>query len=308
MSYREEIDSISDQFSIQEKFKITLDDYDKILIAGMGGSGIAGFLFSEIYSKKPVIVLNTYSCPDFVNNKTLFIAISYSGNTEETISCANEAKKKGAKILAITSGGKLSEISDQSVIIPSGYQPRSSLGFLLMPLINTFAPELRNHIDEIKRNIEEIKNNENYIISISKRILESGKVPYFISWNPTSSVAYRCKTQFNENAKMPANAGYLSEINHNELVPMGMNHDMDPFIYIAFKNSFSKRNDKRLEITKELSSRNFTIIELKGKSIFSQIMYGVYFGDILSYQIALLRKVEPRDVSIIEKLKQELSS
>ena len=116
------------------------------------------------------------------------------------------------------------------------------------------------------------------------------------------------KLNFNENAKMPANAGYLSEINHNELVPMGMNHDMDPFIYIAFKNSFSKRNDKRLEITKELSSRNFTIIELKGKSIFSQIMYGVYFGDILSYQIALLRKVEPRDVSIIEKLKQELSS
>ena len=308
MEYRKEIDTIIDQISFKGKFNINLDNYDHILIGGMGGSGIAGFLFSEIYSKKPVIVLNTYTCPDFVSNKTLVIAISYSGNTEETISCATEAKKKGATVLSITSGGKLSEISDQAVIIPSGYQPRSSLGFLLMPIINTIAPELRNHIDEIKGNITDIRNNENHIISISRKIFESGKVPYFISWSPTSSVAYRCKTQFNENAKMLANAGYLSEINHNELVPMGMNHDMDPFIYIAFKNSYSERNERRLEITKKLSSRDITIIELKGKSIFSQIMYGIYFGDILSYHVALLRKVEPRDVSIIEKLKLELSS
>lgn len=308
MTYRKEIDSIIDQLSFNEKFNVNIEDYDNILIEGMGGSGIAGFLFSEIYSKKPVIVLNTYTCPDFVSEKTLFIAISYSGNTEETITCANEARKKGANILSITSGGKLSEISDQTVIIPAGYQPRSSLGFLLMPIINTISPELKNQMGEIKNNIAEIMKNEDNLISISKRIFESGKIPYFISWNPTSSVAYRCKTQFNENAKMLANAGYLSEINHNELVPMGMNHDMDPFIYIAFKNSFSKRNEKRLEITKKLSARDFTIIELKGKSIFSQIMYGVYFGDVLSYHVALLRKVEARDVSIIERLKLELSS
>ena len=104
MTYRKEIDSIIDQLSFNEKFNVNIDDYDNILIEGMGGSGIAGFLFSEIYSKKPVIVLNTYTCPDFVSEKTLFIAISYSGNTEETITCANEARKKGAKILSITSG------------------------------------------------------------------------------------------------------------------------------------------------------------------------------------------------------------
>ncbi|MHB1492577.1 MAG: bifunctional phosphoglucose/phosphomannose isomerase [Thermoplasmataceae archaeon] len=307
MTYREEIDSIVDQLLFDKRFDINLEDFQNIVIEGMGGSGIAGLIFSEVYSVKPIVILNSYHCPEFVSKKTLFIALSYSGNTEETLSCAREAKEKGAVVLSITSGGKLSEISDNTIKIPSGYQPRSSLGFLLMPLINTISPGLRKNIDEIIKNIKSIRKNEDEIDSIAKMIYQSGKVPYFVSWSPTASVAYRCKTQFNENSKMLANAGFLSEINHNELVPMGMNHEQDPFIYIAYENSFSDRNSLRLKLTENLSGREITKVKLTGSNAFAQIMYGIYYGDILSYHMALLRGIDPEDVSIIEKLKTELS-
>ncbi|MHB1663598.1 MAG: SIS domain-containing protein, partial [Thermoplasmataceae archaeon] len=189
MTYREEIDSIVDQLLFDKRFDINLEDFQNIVIEGMGGSGIAGLIFSEVYSVKPIVILNSYHCPEFVSKKTLFIALSYSGNTEETLSCAREAKEKGAVVLSITSGGKLSEISDNTIKIPSGYQPRSSLGFLLMPLINTISPGLRKNIDEIIKNIKSIRKNEDEIDSIAKMIYQSGKVPYFVSWSPTASVA-----------------------------------------------------------------------------------------------------------------------
>ncbi|MHB8361120.1 MAG: bifunctional phosphoglucose/phosphomannose isomerase [Thermoplasmataceae archaeon] len=308
MKYRDEIDSIIEQILIHNKFEIDLNKFENIVITGMGGSGIAGKIASEIYSEKPLIAIDSYNCPNFVNELTLFIAVSYSGNTEETLSCAMEAKNRGARIFSITSGGALKNISDFTITIPQGYQPRSAIGFLLMPIVNSLMPNLSDDIQEIASTLKSVREKEDEIKLLAKEIYNSGKTPYFISWSPTRSVAYRCKTQFNENSKSFASSGSLSEMDHNELVPMGMEKKIDPFFYIAFINTFSKRNYFRLELSKKLSGLNIKDIELKGNSALSQILYGVYYGDILSYHVALLKGIDPKDVSILENLKKNLSS
>ena len=130
---------------------LRLDGYDKripnnIVIAGMGGSGIGGDLVKTVIGGQflcPIIVHRGYTLPAFVTSQTLFIAVSYSGNTEETILSVEKAFAQGAKILAITSGGKLKEFADAhnlpSLTIPAGQPPRASLGYLLMPILSIVA-------------------------------------------------------------------------------------------------------------------------------------------------------------------------
>ncbi|EQD78788.1 bifunctional phosphoglucose/phosphomannose isomerase, partial [mine drainage metagenome] len=209
--------------------------------------------------------MDSYNCPHFVNELTLFIAVSYSGNTEETLSCTIEAKNRGAKIFSITSGGALKNISDFTITIPQGYQPRSAIGFLLMPIVNSLLPNISGDLQEIASNLKSVSEKEDEIKLLANEIYSSGKTPYFVSWSPTRSVAYRCKTQFNENSKSFASSGSLSEMDHNELVPMGTEKKIDPFFYIAFINTFSKRNYFRLELSKKLSGLKIKDIELKGK-------------------------------------------
>ncbi|EQD28767.1 bifunctional phosphoglucose/phosphomannose isomerase [mine drainage metagenome] len=177
-----------------------------------------------------------------------------------------------------------------------------------MPIVNSLLPNISGDLQEIASNLKSVSEKEDEIKLLANEIYSSGKTPYFVSWSPTRSVAYRCKTQFNENSKSFASSGSLSEMDHNELVPMGTEKKIDPFFYIAFINTFSKRNYFRLELSKKLSGLKIKDIELKGKSVLSQILYGVYYGDILSYHVALLKGIDPKDVSILENLKKNLSS
>ena len=125
MQFIEELRSLKEQLRFGETFEIPKGT-ENVVIAGMGGSGIAGKIFSELYTKMPIYLVDDYSAPEFINKKTLFIAQSYSGNTEETLSSIAEAKKKGAHTVVIASGGKLIDLGDQKVTVPKGLQPRSA--------------------------------------------------------------------------------------------------------------------------------------------------------------------------------------
>ncbi len=144
MNFDEELKTLKDQIKFGGRFEVK--DHENIVIAGMGGSGISGKILSEFYSKKPLFVVDDYNIPDFVDEKTEFFAVSYSGNTEETLHAANQAKKKGAHVHAITSGGSLSKMNYDTILIPSGLQPRSALGYLLMPLVNRTLIKTRHII------------------------------------------------------------------------------------------------------------------------------------------------------------------
>ncbi len=146
MEFAEELRSLKEQLRFEEKFDIG-GDFREVVIAGMGGSGIVGRIFQELYSDKPIYLVNDYGIPNFVGRNTLFIAVSYSGNTEETLAAAKSAIKRRAHVVAITSGGELAKIVEEKVIVPKGLQPRSGLGYMLMPIINTFMPQKRSAIE-----------------------------------------------------------------------------------------------------------------------------------------------------------------
>ena len=137
--------------------------FKNIVISGMGGSGIVGNIFSEIYSRKPVQVVSDYVLPEFADKDTLFIGISYSGNTEETIATLEEAEKRGCQIRLITSGGKLAASGHTFARVPQNIQPRSAIGYMLKPLLSSFLnlpDEACLGISKLLENIDRDNNEE----------------------------------------------------------------------------------------------------------------------------------------------------
>ncbi|MEM3227024.1 MAG: bifunctional phosphoglucose/phosphomannose isomerase, partial [Thermoplasmata archaeon] len=239
MKFIEELKTLKEQVKFDSKFNID-KDYENIVIAGMGGSGIVGSIFKELYTLKPVVLVDDYYIPDFVNEKTLFISISYSGNTEETLNATDLAIEKKATVLAITSGGKLGEKGVQNVTVPKGLQPRSSIGYMLMPLLNTFMPQSKKRIDNVHRILDEMDQNNEHIKAQAYEIFKDNSIPVIYGHYPFKAVAYRWKTQFNENSKIIAYSNSFPELNHNDTMPLRDTYRKSNFIFFTFSSS----NDK----------------------------------------------------------------
>ena len=157
MNFIEQVRSFPEQILRDKTFQIDRK-FNKIVISGMGGSGIVGRIFAELYEQFPVQVVSDYKIPDYVDRDTLFIAISYSGNTEETLSTLKQAETLGAQIKTITSGGELGKSGFESVMVPSGMQPRNALGYMLAPLLRSI----------LKLDAEEIKSAASILREIEK--------------------------------------------------------------------------------------------------------------------------------------------
>lgn len=297
--------NLADQVKLKEKFGT--ENHSSITVVGMGGSGVSGRIFSSLYQKEVVNVIDGYNLPDYVNKETFFIAESYSGNTEETISVVNQAKDRGIKVHAVTSGGKLADLADEAIIIPKGLQPREALGYLIMPLLNTFMEGDITDSD-LQNAIVNARSKSDHIGKLAEKIVNSDKIPYVISWEPFTPISYRFKTQFNENSKMFAISHVLSEQNHNELVPMALNKNMsDRFFYLCVEGDMNSRNARRMDMVESISHVTFHRISPEGKTILEQLFYLIHYIDILTVQVAILRNYDPEDVKVLENLKKELS-
>ena len=301
-----ELGTLKDQVRFSKRFTID-GDFDNVVVAGMGGSGIVGRIFSELYSEKPVEVISDYQLPKYANDRTLVIGVSYSGNTEETISVLNQAQKNNCITVAITSGGKISGMGFQTVLIPGGLQPRSSLGYMLMPLLSTFLDITNNVRDatfERLKNMDEAHSKEE---ALALEIFKEQRIPVIMGFFPFSWVAYRWKTQFNENSKIMAFSNYFPELNHNETMAIGDTFRRDLFKYIAFRGSANNRIEKRIEETSKITGVDFYQVTAEGNSILEKLFFLVHYGDYVSYHLAKLRNVNPQDVSKIELLKKRLA-
>jgi len=286
---------------------------DKIVVAGMGGSAVGGDLLKAYMhdSKIPVFVVKSYDAPAFIDENTLVFAVSYSGNTEETLSVFDTVTKKKAKVIAITSGGELGAKSKKSIRIPSGLQPRASLGYLFFPMLGVLAnsgiielgeKEIKETLD-ILSNVDEFKKKGE---DLAKKI--KGRTPIVYASDLFSPVAYRWKTQLNENSKSPAFFHAFPELNHNELVGY-QTMSKDKFIAIYIKDDFDhERIKKRMMITKEITSARIDVEEIstKGNSLLARMFSGIYYGDFTSYYLALLNGIDPSPVNVIENLKKKL--
>ena len=286
---------------------------NKIVVAGMGGSAVGGDLL-RIYmrnSKIPVFVVRDYKVPNFVDENTLVFAVSYSGNTEETLSAFEDAVRKKAKIVAVTSGGELAVRAKKAIKIPSGMQPRAALGYTFFPVLGVLANS--NIIDVKTSEINEMldvlgKTSEfkNAGEALAKKI--GNRMPIVYASELIGAVAYRWKTQFNENSKIAAAWHTFSEMNHNEIAGyQTMTKDKFISIFIRDKED-NERIKKRMELTKEIISTKVDVEEVftKGEYFLTRIFSAIHYGDFASYYLALQNKINPTPVAVIENLKKRL--
>ena len=286
---------------------------DKIFICGMGGSAVGGDLL-KIYmhnSKIPVFVVRDYKVPSFVDENSLVFAVSYSGNTEETISAYEDALKKKAKIVAVTSGGQLGIMAKKVVKIPSGLQPRAALGYLFFPVLGVLN---NSGIVDVKgKEIEEmfdIISKTDEFKTVGERIAKKIglRTPLIYASELLGAVAYRWKTQFNENSKVAAFHHAFSEMNHNEIAGY-QNVNKQDFIAIFIRDvQDNERIKKRMDVTKEIISTRVDVEEIftRGDGLLARMFSAIYYGDFASYYLAIANRIDPTPVTVIENLKRKL--
>ncbi|MEA2037243.1 MAG: bifunctional phosphoglucose/phosphomannose isomerase [Nanoarchaeota archaeon] len=312
---------VIDSFPEQCKDALTLPkgitvkgEITSIVVCGMGGSAIGGDLL-KIYAsdtKLPVFVVRDYKVPNFVDEYTLVFVVSYSGNTEETLAAFHDAKSKGANIVAITSGGKLAQECERVIKIPSGLQPRASVGYLFFPMLGTLynsnLVDVKN--DDLNEMLILLKDNakiKEQAEELARKI--EGKAPVIYSSEQLNAAAYRWQTQINENAKYPAFHSAFSEMNHNEINAFrGM--DRSRFIAILLRDEKDDaRIRKRMDVCKEIMEKNVAVeeVHVKGNSLLARMFSTMYLGDYTSYYLALRERVDPSPVEVIEWLKKQLA-
>ncbi len=303
----------------------------QIVVCGMGGSAISGDLVRDLLIdriKLPVIVNRSYGVPAFVGPETLLFALSYSGNTEETLSAAKQALDQGAKIICVTSGGKLRQFAESNdlpvYLIPAGYQPRAALPFLLIPILRSLEElglisGLPGELEEthgLLRKLTAEYSVEKQVRSnpakhLARKLLD--KTPLILgSTGTTEAAGLRFKTQLNENSKVTALLNVFPELNHNEIVNLYA-HKREAAAYslvLLRDDGDNERIKKRIEITKSLLTNQLggvTEVATQGKTALARVMSLIILGDFASVYLAVLRGVDPTDVSVISKLKKELA-
>lgn len=290
-------------------------------ICGLGGSGIGGTVVSQIVAQDaicPITINKDYKIPAFVNENTLVIACSYSGNTEESIEMIVQAQNKKAEIAIITSGGKLLETATQNnynhIVIPGGHPPRAAFGLafpILFTLLKHYTIISNDYVAEFNNAIEIINKEENNIITEAKSIAEKlyGKIPVIYADANYEGVAIRFRQQINENSKMLCWHHVIPEMNHNELV--GWTTKNENLAVIIFRNNDDYyRTQKRMEVNKTVFEKyTSTIIEVysKGNSQLEKALYLIHLGDWVSLLLAKKNEVDVVEVDVITHLKNELT-
>ena len=292
-----------------------------ILLSGLGGSGIGGALAADLLANElsvPMNVNNGYFLPNYVNENTLLIISSYSGNTEETVNALNEGIERGAKIVCVSTNGKVEELAKQHeldfVILPTGIPPRGGLNlsfpqsiFILHHLglvSDSIITDLKNAVDFLTKNEESCKTEG---LAFAKQLV--GKVPIIYAEDRIESVAIRFRQQINENGKMLAWHHVIPELNHNELV--GWTHRNEDLALIFLKNDDDYyRNQKRMTITEEVAKKytpNVFTIQSKGGNLVEKALYLILFTDWVSFGLATETGADAVEVNVIDYLKGELA-
>lgn len=308
-----------------EKFEVSyVGRPTQIIICGMGGSAVSGDYIQTIFPIKiPVIVVRNYNLPAFADQDSLVCLVSYSGNTEETLSCLLSALQRGCRVVGISSGGFLSRFFKDHDLplfeIPAGYQPRAAFPLIFFPLVKILQSldlvNLRKSvIDEtlyILRDIRdkcrpEIQLSENRAKLTAQSLFQ--KIP--VIWAPYACITNRVKCQINENCKRLAIAEELPELNHNHVVGWeGYEAENHSFLILGIRFPSEHPNvHLRFEITKEIVRKKSKLLEIhaRGAHLFCQLVSVTYFFDYITIYLAMLNSKDPSTVESIDFLKHQL--
>lgn len=311
---------------LEESFKMVTDvrlECDNIVVCGMGGSAVSGDIISDICFDIPDVkieVIRYPLLPGWVNEKSLVLICSYSGNTWETKSMYEEAVKRGCKIIVISSGGDISEIAamrDNILLpLPENVQPRQAIGLMVgyigkiidLSKGTNLKSKVNKSLDGVREFDYHLRNGED---NVAKRLADRlyGKIPVIYSDSSMSSVSFRWKTQISENSKMVAFDCLMPEFNHNELVGWAESFDK---ILAPVLISFSIQPESVREVTDAcLNTLNdygtdILKVDVPGSSRAECILKGIVLGDYVSYFLAMKNKVNPLEVHPIKTLKVEI--
>ncbi len=310
------------EIGINAKLNAPTQEIRNILVTGLGGSGMGANIVIDLLAKTlqlPMSVNKGYHLPAFVDDKTLLIASSFSGNTEETIMALKEAWKRNAKIVCITSGGKMADFAAECKLdiiqLPGDSpSPRACLGYSFVQqlfILHHLGFIEEGFISQIAGAAKLLEREDHDIRVNAKEWAEQlyNKIPIIYATDGYESVAIRWRQQFNENSKMLCWHHVIPEMNHNELV--GWRTEDNQFAPIFFHTSDTfERNQYRININRDIIN-NYTEcifnITAKGNNKMEQMMYLVYFGDWLSWYMSEKRNMDALEVKVIDYLKGELA-
>lgn len=300
-----------------------------VLVCGMGGSGIAGGLLQHfMFYRSPIPVQSNrfYRVPEWVDEGTLAVIVSYSGNTEETLEAYRDARRRGAACVAVTSNGTLQDKAGEASLplipVPDGLLPRASAAYLFVPLIyllgrlldvktpddrtvNRACDQLRELNDELAP-----ERSDNPAVQLAQTL--EGRLPIVHgSQEVTAVLAERFKNQLHENAKVFAAANVFPEMNHNEIMGLdGLAEHPDRYVAVWLRDDGEHaRVQRRFEVTRDMledAVAEVAEIKSRGRSLLSRFLTLMLHTDYVSYYLALLRGRDPSAMDRIETLKRTL--
>lgn len=302
--------------------------FQNIICAGMGGSALAA-LVSQSWPGYPIPfeVVRQYHLPRYVNNKTLFIADSYSGKTEETLAALAEAEDREAHIVVIATGGELLDIAKAKgyayLEFPKVTQPRYALMYTLNAMVTLMETlELncgnpcREALDKAADWLKQAVQNWTAVVPTDKNLAKklahelAGKSVVIYAGPMLAPVAYKWKINCNENAKNVAWWNELPEFDHNELMGWTSHPVEKPYAIVELRSNLEHmRVQKRFEVGEQLLSGRRpapNVVEVQGETLLEQIVWAIAFGDFVTMYLALLNNVDPGTSDVVEKFKQQL--
>lgn len=315
---------------LAEKVSIDFPKIQRIIIGGVGGSAIGGDLLKDWARdivNLPIEVCREYSLPTYADNKSLVFILSFSGETEESLSLLLDALKRKCMIFCITSGGRLLEYAEKLNLpflrIPSiSPQPRAALPYLFLPLpIFLQKLGLTSHVQlEIKETVETLKRlkhqnlpNEPVETNFAKKLALNifGTIPTVYGFGIYRGVAKRYKQEFNENSKILSRYEFFPDLNHNEIVGWKIPSEIkNCFSIILIRDVIEPLEIRmRIETTKKLLEKKTKVFEVwsVGETRLTKMLSTIFIGDLTSLYLAVLRGVDPTPVKVINKLKELIS-
>lgn len=315
------------EISRKTEIRVKKPHISNIVIAGMGGSGIGGNIIKGLtyrQCKIPITTVKDYTLPGFVSEHTLFFAVSYSGNTEETLECFYSAKRLGCPIIAISSGGKLLEDCRKHnfdfIEIPKGLPSRVAVGYLFIPLLVSLTkigiiPKMDSSVKETLTLLFRNRNKYDQRLKFFARSLKNSIPIIYTNSSMFEPVAMRWQAQFNENAKIICHFNVFPELNHNEIVGICDSNPIGAYHYLILMDvKAHQRNILRTELTLDIIKKQkcklykYHKFYPDGKSDLARIFSLIMQGDLLSFHLARARGIEPGPILPIDELKQSMKT
>ncbi|MEX1026393.1 MAG: SIS domain-containing protein [Candidatus Paceibacterota bacterium] len=329
MAMEDSILTFPEQFTYDpaiENAEMLADQFRHFVLAGMGGSHLHADLLKDHDPSIDLFIHKSYGLPneahhppadELEKDRTLFIASSYSGNTEEVLDFANDVQARGYALACVATGGALIDLAVENnlpyIQLPdTGIQPRTALGLALIALVKLVQPDLLPDLHALAKTIDPA--------ALRPRGEEIGELlrdhtPIIYSSSNNSSVAYNWKIKFNETGKIPAFYNIFPELNHNEMTGFDAHKTNEQlsgqfsFIFLRDENDH-EQIQKRMDVTKKLyEKRGFTVIDeiLHGTTFFERSLNSLLTADWAALKTAEIYGVEPEQVPMVEEFKKKIA-